>query len=220
MMRQRRIHTEGFTLIELLVVIAIIMLLAAIALPVLNQAARQARTVKCIGQLKQLGAAFVAYAGAHDGILPNAYRTQKEVALGANWPTWLQRQKRVMAGTPDGGQLWSYYREAGLIVCPSDSEGNHVFSYSVPVMCGHRMIEGPDNASEAILVLGEHEKYHLATTSIEGGFGSIDRPSDRHGRRTPVGFFDGQARLVEFVGGYIAYDVEIPPWGYNDVFPP
>ena len=218
--RASRRPRRGFTLIELLVVIAIIMLLAAIALPVLNKAARQARAVKCVGNLKQLAVATVAYAGANDGRLPNAYVTLTELSLGASWPTWLQRKKRVMDGTPEGGQIWAFYRDAPLIVCPSDSEGNHVFSYSMPVMVGHRMIEQADNTSESILILGEHEKYHLATTSIEGGFGSIDRPAVRHGRRTPVGYFDGRAALVEFPGGYEAYDVEIPPWGYNDRFPP
>ncbi len=125
-----------------------------------------------------------------------------------------------MAGPRAGGRVGGDYRGPALVRCPRDGEGSRVFSYSVPVMCGHRQIEGADNTSESILILGEHERFHLASTSIEGGFGSIDRPSIRHGRRTPVGFFDGQARLVEFVGGYIAYDVEIPPWGYNDVFPP
>ena len=219
-MRERAVKRAGFTLIELLVVIAVIMLLAALALPVMNQAARQARAVKCIGNLKQLSASFVAYSGAHDGMLPNAYVTLKELALGASWPTWLQLKKRVMEGTPEGGQLWSYYRDPGLVLCPSDAEGNHVFSYSLPVMVGHRMIEMADNPSESILILGEHEKYHLGSGSVEGGFGSIDRPSLRHGTKTPVGFFDGRARLVEFPLAYEAYDVEIPPWGFNDVFPP
>ena len=210
----------AFTLIELLVVIAVIMVLAALALPVMNQAAKQARAVKCVGNLKQLAAAFVTYTGDHDGMLPNAYLTLRQIDLGAKWPTWLQREERVMDGTPEGGQLWSYYRDPGLVLCPSDAKGNRVFSYSIPLMIGHRMLEQADNSSEATLILGEHEKYHLATTWIEGGFGSIDRPSVRHGRRTPVGFFDGRARLVEFPVGFEAYDLEIPPWGYNDRTPP
>ena len=216
-MRQR---CRAFTLIELLVVIAIIMLLAALALPVLNQATRQARAVKCVSGIKQLATCFVAYAGDHDGMLPNAYVTLKELSLGASWPTWLQRKKRVMDGTPEGGQIWSYYRDKALVLCPSDREGNGVFSYSSPVMVGHRLLEQAENTSESMMLLGEHEKYHLGFHSVEGGFGSIDRPSVRHGRRTPTAFFDGQARLIEYPTAYEAYDVYIAPWGYNDVYPP
>ena len=219
-MGRRGLRRAGFTLIELLVVIAVIMLLAAIALPVMQQAARQARAVKCVGQLKQLGVAFVAYTGDHDGLLPNAWETQQQRALGADWPTWIQLHERVMAGTPEGGQLWPYYGDRDLVRCPSDSEGNGVFSYAVPLMCSHRLLEHADNPSESLLVVGEHEKYHIATSWPEGGFGSTDRAAVRHGLRTPTGFFDGRARLVEYGAGFEAYDVHIPPWGYNDALPP
>ena len=71
----------GFTLIELLVVIAIIMILAAMALPVLMRAARQARSVLCVSNLKQLASAFRSYATNHDGILP--------ATAACRMPTWV-----------------------------------------------------------------------------------------------------------------------------------
>ena len=53
---------HGFTLIELLVVVAIIMLLAALTMPVLTRATRQARAAHCVSNVKQLAVALRAYA--------------------------------------------------------------------------------------------------------------------------------------------------------------
>ncbi len=53
---------SGFTLIELLVVVAIIALLISILLPSLQGAREQAKTAKCLANMKSIAQASVAYA--------------------------------------------------------------------------------------------------------------------------------------------------------------
>lgn len=63
-----------FTIVELLVVIVIIAILAAIIFPALGKAKEKASKSACLGNLRQLGIAVIAYAGNNADYLPMSVR--------------------------------------------------------------------------------------------------------------------------------------------------
>lgn len=65
-------RSRGFTLIELLVVISLITLLIGLLAPSLARARGAARTVKCLSQLRTLGACTQMYADAHKDAMPRS----------------------------------------------------------------------------------------------------------------------------------------------------
>ncbi len=74
---RRRQFGPGFTLVEVLVVIAIITVLVSVLMPSLYRAREQAKSVRCLANLKDLGSAAQVYAAADadNHLIPIHWRT-------------------------------------------------------------------------------------------------------------------------------------------------
>lgn len=66
-MSRSKSHKRGFTLLELLAVIAIVGILSALLFPVLGRARGMAQSAACMGNLRQMQAAYTMYLADHEG---------------------------------------------------------------------------------------------------------------------------------------------------------
>lgn len=139
-------QSAGFTLIELLVVIAIIAILAALLLPALAKAKQKATQASCLSNLKQLGIAWVMYAGENNDKLVNLSTwTPDQASFVANtpWRTDWHNSQLITPGMPNpastgdqlinlvrmgykkpqptvDGPLFKYAPNPDVIHCPGD----------------------------------------------------------------------------------------------------
>ncbi|MCX7934460.1 MAG: type II secretion system GspH family protein [Planctomycetota bacterium] len=118
----------GFTLVELLIVIGIVSLLAAMLLPVLQQAVEGGRRISCLSQLRQINVGTTLFADDHDGYLP----TRSE--HGGMWFGWsgdfslygLQASDWIVSSLWDKNCLGEsggrYLTDKRVMLCPSRTD--------------------------------------------------------------------------------------------------
>jgi prepilin-type N-terminal cleavage/methylation domain-containing protein/prepilin-type processing-associated H-X9-DG protein len=97
-----RAGRAAFTLVELLVVIGIIAILLGILLPSISRAREQGYTIQCMSNLKQLGTAFIGYAGDHDG-----YQIPIRVYYGSLKDSAGQTNNAVSRSVYDADEGWA-----------------------------------------------------------------------------------------------------------------
>jgi prepilin-type N-terminal cleavage/methylation domain-containing protein/prepilin-type processing-associated H-X9-DG protein len=121
-------RVAGFTLIELLVVIAIIALLMGILIPALSKARKQAWSVTCGSNLRQVGVAANVFAQDHDGEIPRADDLQL-LSGHANEETtrWFKAFLAYLAQSVVDGD----YRNVKIYRCPAYPEKRHTVCFAV-----------------------------------------------------------------------------------------
>ena len=102
-----------FTLIELLVVIAIIAILASMLLPALSKAREKARTVSCLGNMRQVGLAACQYID-ETNYLPD----------GSSWgvDAWTLKVAPYLGYNLDASNLLPSTTDIRVFRCPSRSK--------------------------------------------------------------------------------------------------
>lgn len=116
--RKPRTSRQAFTLVELIVVTAIIAILVVLTIPAINGMVGRANSVKCVSNLRQIGAGMALHVADHDGRLPGPLSGAQYAMYGQYSPNngrlSQHLQGYISPDVPAGGGVML----SPLFVCP------------------------------------------------------------------------------------------------------
>jgi prepilin-type N-terminal cleavage/methylation domain-containing protein len=210
-----------FTLIEMLVVIAIISILASLLLPALKLARDKAGTIKCAGNLKQSGVAFLLYAGDSGENLP-------PLCSGTGWDVYWLRSVLDSKSAPR-------YLNRRITRCPAMPDNSEFFTKSELLpedvhygVCGPLFsnanydkrfesvrLSKIKDCSEKFMMTDTYDSLNASDIDYTRGFaawnmtaGAFGAPAPRHNRLLEMLYIDGHVsslRPVNTVAPYSAF---------------
>ncbi|MDB5294110.1 MAG: N-terminal cleavage protein [Phycisphaerales bacterium] len=110
----------GFTLVELLVVIGIIALLISILLPSLARAREEGNRVKCLSNIRQIGAAFLMYANENRHCIPFTSWNDGANLYREDWLWWQAIRSDRIEESSIQRYLQFKANALEMLRCPSD----------------------------------------------------------------------------------------------------
>lgn len=221
---QRKHRYRAFTLVELLAVIVVTALLLAALLPVLREAKKQAQSVYCLSNLRQMAVAAANYAVENNDHFPLAYMNRK-IDNVRYYYSWDFTARKDWSATPPAqdiipGLLWQGDTIEKIQQCPS-FKGAHN-SYDDPYT-GYNYNTSYIGINETVSPVDSAKTTEVAAPALTALFGDgqytagankymrapFSNPRDasfsdpgraagaqgyRHRGRTNVAFCDGHAR--------------------------